>query len=230
MKRNPGERLRNELLDRVVSGGVLSASGMGWLLGAGSMLALTRGPGPGAPEWMVWSVLLLGTVFLAAATFKAKRGWPLANVKKGARAEETIGAAIDYALTRDSCAVAHDVKEIAKVGNIDHLVATPHRLWVVETKYRRVPRTEFPEVLRRIARNVEGVREWAPDVNVTGCLVFASEQGRPPSPTYTHGQETIRAFADATALMRVLRDEARTEGGSARIARRVWPLAKVEPA
>ena len=205
-------------------------AGLGWLCGAGSVLWSTRGPGQAVPEWMVWSMLLPGAMFLGIALFKAKRGLPLADMQKGAEAEETIGDAIEYALTRDSCAVAHDIKDIAEVGNIDHLVATPHGLWVIETKSGRVPRTEFREVLRRIARNVEGVREWAPDVEVTGCLVFPGEQERGPKRTYRHGRETIRAFADRTALMRALRDEARAEGGSSSIARKVWPLAKVETA
>ena len=151
-------------------------------------------------------------------------------MRKGARAEETIGQAIEYALTRDACAVAHHVEEIARIGDIDHLVATPHGLWVIETKHGRVPKPEFAETLRRIAANVEGVREWAPDTRVTGCLVFASEQQKRSKPTYEHGRATIRAFADRTALMRELRKEARGKADSLDLARRVWKLGKLEGA
>ena len=65
---------------------------------------------------------------------------------------------------------------------------------------------------------------------MTGCLVFASEPKKPAKRTYKQGAETIRVFADPESLMRELRDEARAEGGSARIAREVWRLAKVEDA
>ena len=177
---------------------------------------------------MVWSLLLPGVGFLLAALYKAKRGWRLTDMKKGARAEETIGQAIEYALTRDACAVAHHVEDIARVGDIDHLVATPDGLWVIETKHGRVPTSEFRETLRRIAANVEAVREWAPDTPVTGCLVFGSDQERPPKPTYNHGKETIRAFGSRTKLMRELRSEARGTGGSNDLAMRVWKLGSLD--
>ena len=151
-------------------------------------------------------------------------------MRTGAHAEETIGQVIEYALTRDTCGVAHHVEEIARVGDIDHLVATPNGLWVIETKNGRVPKSQFAETLRRIAANVEGVREWAPDTRVTGCLVFASEQEKRPKPTYRAGKETIRAFADPTELMRELRNEARGSGDSVELAWRVWKLGKLEAA
>lgn len=207
---------------------MLGMAGIGWLLGAGLVLWTTRGPGQGVAEWMVWSILLPGAAFVLAALYKAKRGWRLPDMRTGARAEETIGQAIEYALTRDACAVAHHVEEIARVGDIDHLVATPNALWVIETKHTRVPKSEFPETLRRIAANVQGVREWAPGTRVTGCLVFASDQQKSPKPTFKHGEETIKAFANRTALMRELRKEARGSGGSRELATRVWKLGKLE--
>ena len=229
MKRNPGEWLRDRLLDRIVDVALLGTLGTGWLVGAGLALWTTRGPSQWVPEWMVWSMLLLpGAGFLLAALYKAKRGWRLTNMKKGARAEETIGQAIKYALTRDTCAVAHHVEEIARVGDIDHLVATPNGLWVIETKHGRVPRSEFAETLRRIAANVEGVREWTPGTRVTGSLVFAREPQKRPKSTYSHGNETIRTFANPRALMRELRNEARRSGDSLELARQVWKLGKLE--
>ena len=51
------------------------------------------------------------------------------------------------------------VETIARVGDIDHLVATPRGLWVVETRHGRVASPDFPETLRRIALNVEAVRD-----------------------------------------------------------------------
>ena len=207
---------------------MLGMAGTGWLLGAGLVLWTTRGQGEGVPEWMVWSMLVPGAVFMLAALHKAKRGWRLPDMRRGAHAEETIGQAIECALTRDACAVAHHVEEIARVGDIDHLVATPKSLWVIETKHARVPKSEFAETLRRIAANVQGVREWAPGTQVTGCLVFASDQQKDPKPTFEHGGETIKAFANRRALMRELRKEARGSGGSWELARRVWKLGKLE--
>ncbi len=151
-------------------------------------------------------------------------------MKKGADAEKRVGQAIEYALTPPSCAVAHGVKDFAKVGDIDHLVATPHRLWVIETKHRRVPRSKFREVLRRIAVNVEGIREWAPaGTQVTGCLVLANED-KPPKHTYKHGRETIRAFASPESLMRELRAEAHEDRDGPDIVRKVWELGAMQRA
>ena len=228
MKRNPGEWLREKLRNRLVDIGLLAMMGTGWLCGAGLALWVVFGARLFS-EPKNWIVLLPGAVFLAAGLFKAKRGWRLPDMRKGAHAEETIGQAIEFALTRDACAVAHHVEEIAKVGDIDHLVATPHGLWVIETKHGRVPRSEFAETLRRIARNVKGVREWAPGTRVTGCLVFASELEKPPKPIFKHGEEAIKAFANRTALMRELRAEAGGAGSASDLALRVWKLGKTEP-
>ena len=216
-------------MDRVVQVALLGMVGMGWLMGAGLALWVTRGPEQGLPEWMVWSMALLpAAVFLGAGLYKAKGGWRLEDMRKGATAEERVGQVIEYALTSEGCAVAHGVEGIAKVGDIDHLVATPRGLWVIETKHGRVPKREFRETLRRIAVNVEAVREWAAGMQVTGCLVFPTEPKKRPKPTYRQGAETIRCFADAESLMRELRTEARAGGGGSRIAREVWRLAKVE--
>ncbi|MCY4098848.1 MAG: hypothetical protein OXF40_11410, partial [Rhodospirillales bacterium] len=51
--------------------------------------------------------------------------WNFDNFRKGWKAENRVGQAIGYAVTAENCAVAHSVTEIAKVGDIDHIVATP---------------------------------------------------------------------------------------------------------
>ena len=228
MRRNAGAWLRERLLDRVTGTALLAMSGMGWLCGVAVALWTTLVGGLGS-GWTIWFVLLLpGAAFVGAALYKACRGWRLTDMKKGAEAEETVGQAIEYALTRESCAVAHDVEEIARIGNIDHLVATPLGLWVIETKHGRVPKPQFRETLRRIANNVEGVREWAPRTCVTGCLVFAREQEPRPKATFKSGSETIRCFEDANALMRELRTDARKADGPSELARRVWRLGSLD--
>ena len=180
--------------------------------------------------WTILFVLLPSAGLLGTAFYKLVRGWRLPDMKKGASAEETVGLAIEYALTRERCAVAHNVVGIARVGDIDHLVATPRGLWVIETKHRRVPRPNFQETLRRIALNVQAVRDWAPGMRVTGCLVIVTGRYDPPKPTYEWGSETIRCFESAESLMREVRAEARSEGGSTDIALRVWRLGKEEGA
>lgn len=72
--------------------------------------------------------VLPGLLVLIFAWYKYKGGWRLQDMKKGELAEQIIGQKIEYALTRDACAVAHNVKEVARYGDIDHLVATPHGL------------------------------------------------------------------------------------------------------
>ena len=224
MKRNPGEWLHERLLDKWVRARLDGMVGLGWLMGAGCALWAARVPGP-VPDWAAAMVLLPGAWFLGMGLLRARRGWRPADMRKGARAEERIGQAIEYALTAERCAVAHHVEGIARIGDIDHLVATPRGLWVIETKHGRVPERRFRETLRRIADNVAGVRDWAPGVRVTGCLVFANRPRKPPKPAYEWGRETIRCFADPESLMRELRDEARAGGGGPHVARRVWRLA-----
>ena len=227
MKRNAGEWLKEKILDRKVEFGLHGALGLGWLIGAAFAILLAGPLQLPGPDWIVWLVLLPGVWFFGQALYKLKRGWPLRNMRKGASAEQKVGQAIEYALTRDRCAVAHNVEEIAKIGDIDHLVATPSGLWVIETKYGRVPKPEFERTLQRIASNVEGVRGWAARSRVTGCLVFANEQDQTPAPTYDWHGETIRCFGSPTLLMRELRREAVGTAASSEIAQKVWTLGKV---
>ena len=226
MKQGPGEWLRQRLSSRILDATFLAAFGAGWLCGGvAGALGMELGT-----AWTISFVLLPGAGLLGAALHKLARGWRLPDMRKGARAEETVGLAIEFALTRDRCAVAHNVEGIARVGDIDHLVATPRGLWVIETKHGRVPKPEFQETLRRIALNVQAVRDWAPRMRVTGCLVFASLHGKPPKRTYEWGTETIKCFESAKSLMREMKAEAHREGDSTEIAREVWRLGRADGA
>ena len=232
MKRNPGEWLRERLVERTMDVALLATMGIGCLIGAGLGLWLAFGSA-GSLEWIMWFALLPGAVCIGAACYKAARTggsadrWRLRDMRVGARAEEKVGQAIEYALTRPRCAVAHHVEEIARVGDIDHLVATPGGLWVIETKHGRVPKREFPKTLRRIAANVEAVRQWAPETRVTGCLTFGGDQDVRARSTFERG--TIRCFTSAEELMRRLREEAQgEESAGADLAPRVWALAGAE--
>ena len=200
--------------------------GYGWLCGAGIAVFVFH--------YFSWPSLLFtllpGVAFLFAARHKLKGDWSSRNMRKGIRSERMIGEAIDRALTLETCAVAHDVEEIAQYGNIDHLVATPHGLWVIETKSGRLPPDAFQRTLGTIAANVKAVRKWAPDVRVTGCLVFASEPKSLKRSIYEKNNETIRVFGKREVLIRELRKEARETGDSWKLADRVWELGKLETA
>ena len=157
---------------------MLGAAGAGMVAGLGLGLPVfalaDRWLGPG------WAAVAYGAVAIALAATVWALDWPVnrwnyGNVRKGVDAETRVGQVIEYAISAEGCAVAHSVSEIAVRGDIDHLVATPLGVRVVETKYRRVRGSRFPKVLEGIAANVEAVRSWVPaGVAVRGCLVLAT--------------------------------------------------------
>ena len=213
MRRNAGDWLWERIQDRAVMGGGLAMSGVAWLFGA----AL---PAIGAPWWLAFSG---GAVLVAWGATLWHRGWRLRDMKTGARAEQRIAQAIEYALTRDDCAVAHNVTELSGAGDIDHLVATPQRLWVLETKSGRIPQARFPGELARIAANIKRVRDWAGSgIEVTGALVFGHDGTEPVRPTYQSDGETIHCFGDADTLTRAL--QSRDRMPRTELGRRVWHL------
>ena len=184
------------------------------------------------PIWAGAAYLGTGTVLLVIVRRPDRLSdrWNIDNLGKGLDAETRVGQIIEYAITARDCAVAHSVIEIAKVGDIDHIVATPRGIWVIETKYKRVPKKAFPEVLSRIAANTDAVREWAPaGTDVRACLVLAYETGKARK-TRSHGKEKIAVYTEESlaALMRELRKEARGSGSlDERIAKDIWRLARI---
>ena len=175
-----------------------------------------------------WQSVMLPVLCLAALAALLVRRYEVGGfgrLLKGAVAERNVGGSIEYALTAPGCAVAHSVTEVADIGDIDHLVSTPGCLWVVETKYRKVPKDRFSEVLRRIRVNVQAVRRWAPPgVAVRGCLVIATENKLPRKRLYEDGQ--VEVF-DSRSLVRELKREAARPAAQEDVwnARRVWKLA-----
>ena len=224
MRRFAGAFLRrkqNELL-------LLLGTGGGILLGLclGYVLQQTMG------VWLdrAWVSAGFGAMILIAVAafwfaFRSLERGRLGRLEKGEKAEVHAGQFIESALTAPGCAVAHSVTKISRIGDIDHLVATPVRLWLIETKYRHVPPNRFPEVLRRIAVNTNAVGKWAPSgTRVRGCLVL-SRGSRPRRNTYTHGKASIVVHTPAS-LARELRGEARRERVlDRRVAADVWKLA-----
>ena len=217
-RRSPAAWLRGRLLARYLALLIPTLVAVGVCIGAFL--------GDWVPTIYVSAVggLVIGGAYLWF-TFDSR--WSSANLEKGLDAEYRIGQVIDYALVPPGCAVAHGVTEIGVGGDIDHLVATPGGLWVIETKARAVPPKRVPAVLDRIADNVRAVGEWAPDVPVRGCLVLLEPfegrrdyEARGGTPVVVHDEKSLR---DA------LRAEALEEGpGDGRMARRVWALGRVE--
>ena len=209
MRRNAGAFVRRKIVRR----SMLAMMGTGMAVGLAMGLVFYGV----LPSWIGydWGILpyavaagaLLGGVYL----MEWGPGWSLKNLEKGAAAEVRVGQAIETALMAENCAIAHSVTAIAKVGDIDHLVATPVAVWVIETKYRKVPRRTFPAVLGRIAANMEAVRRWAPGgTEVRGCLVLPYESSVRRR-NYTSGSERITVYAGDSlgALGRAMQEEAR---------------------
>lgn len=217
MRRSPAAWLRKRLLGRLLAALVPA------LVGAGVYLGALLG------QWVAVEHLGLATLAVVGTAYAwllVDRRWSLANLERGIDAEYRIGQVIDYALVPSHCAIAHGVVGIGGEGDIDHLVATPRALWVVETKVRAVPRRRFPAVLARIARNVHAVEAWAPGVPVRGCLALLEPfDGRRD---YQADDGTPVRVHDETSLRDALRAEA-DGGGSvdAKLARRVWRLGRV---
>ena len=195
------------------------------------------------PRWISYGwgfaayVIALAAIYIAIRVMERPSSWwNFENLKKGVDAETRVGQIIEYAIRADNCAVAHSVTEIAKVGDIDHIVATPVAIWVIETKYKRVPASSFSEVLNRIAANVDAVRQWAPgSPPVRGCLVLAYEETDPKKKifegkTWSGGIEKITVYTQESlpTLMGKIRQEAHcTLLLDEQIAKGIWKLGCV---
>lgn len=225
MRRFAGAFVRRKRIEVLL----LMAAGGGVLVGLWLGYLLHQAMG----AWLdgVWvSVGFGGAILVAVAAFwvvfrKLERG-RLGRLEKGEDAEVRAGQFIEHALTAPDCAVAHSVTGIARIGDIDHLVATPVRLWVIETKYRRVPREHFQEVLRRIADNTTAVRKWAaPGTPVRGCLVLAYES-RIHRKMYDYGKEAIVVHTPASLARELQAEAKRKRVLDEEVAAQVWNLGR----
>ncbi len=205
------------------------------MLGAGSLLGLSAGLlFFTVARWIgPYGVIIAygaaaTAVYLAVRTLlRSSSRWSLDNLSKGESAEARVGQAIERAISARHCAVAHSVTEIAKVGDIDHLVATPAAIWVIETKYRKVPRDDFPGVLSRIAANMDAVRRWAPDGStVRGCLVLAFEE-KINKRNFSSGKETITAYTPAQLMREMSTEAGRERSLDERVATDIWRLGRI---
>lgn len=191
------------------------------------------------PQWIgiIWAHVATATtlvvlVIVVRAFDRPSYRWNLDNLKKGVAAETRVGQIIERAVVANNCAVAHSVTEIAKIGDIDHIVATPVAVRVIETKYKKVPPKKFPKVLDRIAANMEAVRQWAPyRAKVQGCLVLAYESENVRRDRWgtnkSGGKEDISVYARPSldTLEWEMREEAaQTPTLDKRLAEEIWKL------
>ena len=226
MRRVAGGYLRDKrtglLLLLAAGGGVVVGLWFGYVLH--QMMGVWL-DGVSASIAMGSAILVVIAAFWLA--FRSIERGRLQRLEKGMAAEVRTGHAIEDAITAPHCATAHTVTDIARVGDIDHLVATPVRLWVIETKYQRVPRDRFPEVLRRLAHNAAAVREWAPPrTPVCACLVLAYES-KIHRKNYDHGKERIVAHTTETFVRALKTEAARPRTLDTRVAAEVWKLARI---
>ena len=112
---------------------------------------------------------------------------------------------------------------MAKTGEIDHLVATPCRVWVIETKHRRVPPMKFLEVLRRLAFNAQAVCErTASGTPVQACLVLTAGSIRKKEYS-CDGKEIV--VHDQESLVHALRKEREAEVSiDSEISQKIWRM------
>ena len=216
-----GGWLEKELLAEVL--GPLPALSVG----AGMLLAM------GAHRLFGELFVLMAAIPLvagaAALWFRGRR--QREALRKGHVAERQIGRALEEAITARGCAVAHNVTGVMDSGDIDHIVATPRSVWVIETKYRRVPKDAFPGVVARLRACRRRVEELLPiGTPVRACLVLAYEGGG-----VRKARSDIRVFNNETfreGLLRDLRAERGESQGTAGtdmdegVARTIWRLSR----
>ena len=200
--------------------------------GGGALAGLSLGFGLGQmmdapPGRIAVPLAIAGGIALAIAAFlvlRALRRGGASRVEHGEGAATATDHAIELALAAPGCAVAHAVSSIARAGCIDHLVATPVRLWVIGAMHRRVPREELPGVLERIADNTTAIWNWAPPgTPVRGCLVLGGES-RLARNQYDYGKGPVVVHTPAT-LARELKAEAKLAPElDERVADAVWKL------
>ena len=135
--------------------------------------------------------------------------------------------AIEHALAAPGCAVAHSVRTIARASVIDHLVATPVRLWVITAIDWRVSREELLHILAATADNTTAVWDWAPPgTPVRGCLVLGGER-RQTRTRYDYGKGPVVVHTPETLARELRAESARSPELDEHVAGAVGKLGAV---
>ncbi len=196
----------------------------GLFLGAGVVL------GAGLHHWLGWMPILgVGIASLAGAAYLWFWGQRRRErLRKGHIAERQIGRALEQAITAKGCAVAHNVTGVMDSGDIDHIVATRRNVWVIETKYRRVPEEEFGKVLGRLHACRRGVEAMLPSgTPVRACLVLAYERDGVKPERDGIAVFNNETFSEELHKLRAERFEADdTPAIDGRVAETVWQLSR----
>ena len=168
IRRHAGDYLKIEFLAEALGPWAPALLGLGMLVG--SVVALWLG---------TYFAGLSGITVLVSSLFLW--GWRRRErhaFRKGHIAERQIGRALEQAITAKGCSIAHNVTKVMDSGDVDHIVATPQSVWVIETKYRRVPDKNFPKVLSRLHACRAKIEALLPaGTPVRACLVLAYEEG-----------------------------------------------------
>lgn len=219
MRHDPGDWVRMSIRTRTL----YTLLGLGFCIGA---LVVTELANRIAPGELRWPIMVVVMVYLAGVVLYFRMVMP--RWMKGAVAERRVGNVIDCAIASPGCATAHSVVTIkGTLGDIDHLVVTPGHIWVIETKYRRVPKRHFAEVLRRLEQNMGAVRKWAATgVDVKARLVLVEGQSGLDTYTTRHKDEEVLCLPP-DALLKEIRQAAKEQpsGADKTLARRAFRLS-----
>ena len=225
MRRSPGEWVRWQARKRLVY--ILAA--VAGLMGFAAHFALDRitslflGQGWAAGLSIALMLAAIGLMIWLHLYLEIVVRW-----LKGADAETYVGQVIEYAIAAPNCAAAHSVTGLSGSGDIDHLVATPADLWIVETKAAPVPRRLFPRVLERLASQARAVREWAPPgTAVRCCLVLENPQGTRRQ-DYERDGERVAVHTPGSLRKALAAEATGRPHASPELARAVWELGRQE--
>ena len=194
-RRKPGQYLRQKFLQRGLYVFLVIGCSLGLLVAYATheILALWLG----LEERFSWILMYWILMCLASVVFMtySKGSWSFRNLIKGMESESIVADVIDRSLLQAfGYLVVNDVLLQEGHGNIDHIVVTPGRVLVIETKYRRLKYEYFQKAKRQIVGHVHELEQYlGADVDVVGCLVVVHPSERVKS-SYSYAGRTIRAF------------------------------------
>lgn len=225
-RRRPGQHLRKIVL----STGVLAVGLWSFATGIAVALVLQNifipflGP---TTTYILSAVVVIGVCLWVVYLVDSNRKYSFDNVTKGLAGEVLIGDITERTLLKShGCIVGHDISSGKNRGNIDHLVVTPTRVIVVETKYQNLPLDKFSRTLTSIRRKVlETQRLLKLDSNVVGCLVLARESKLIKKTNYNDKEPAIRVFNTSSYQQFLLEDQGRRRVFPPRVLQQAEQLA-----
>ena len=194
-RRRPGQFLRQKFLQRGFYVMLVIGCSLGLLVAYLTHEILVPLLGlEGRFTWVLLYWILMCLAFVAFMTY-SKGGWSFRNLLKGMESESIVADVIERSMLQVfGCFVVNDVLLHGGLGNIDHIVVTPGRVLVIETKYRRLKYEYFQKAMRRIVGHVHKIEQYlGADVDVVGCLVLVHPSAGVKN-SYSYAGRTIRAF------------------------------------